>query len=158
VLDLGEGGFGQIEAGLDYGSLADAPVTPGFIDRRPPAATWSSYRTRVLAQLPGMRAHNARLTAIYQSALAHVALPAGYHDWRFNIRVPAPARLIDALFAAGLFASRHYRPMAGDGAFPVAEELFSTVVNLFNDHHYDEAMAHRTVEVVLGHMGGVSAG
>ena len=85
-----------------------------------------------------------------------MALPAGYHDWRFNIRVPRPDHLIESLFAAGLFAGRHYRPIAGDGPFPIAEGLYGSIVNLFNDRHYDESMARRTTEVVLEHMARVS--
>jgi hypothetical protein len=156
VLDLGEGGFGYLRPGLPYGSLEDLPIKPGWIDLRPPAATDASHRARVHGELPALRMHKARLNEIYRSALAGVALPDGYHDWRFNIRVPRPDHLIKSLFAAGLFAGRHYRPIAGDDAFPIAEALYGSIVNLFNDRHYDESMARRTTEVVLEHVARVS--
>jgi len=157
VLDLDGGGFAYVENGLGYAPV-DAPEKDGWLDLRPPSTTWPCYRDRILAELPGMRAHKAALNAIYRSALADVALPVGYDDWRFNIRVAEPERLIRTLFAAGLFASRHYRPLLREGAFPVCEGLYASIVNLFNDRHYDHALARRTVEIVRRHVDGVSGG
>ena len=76
-------------------------------------------------------------------------------SWRFNIRVPAADRLVERLFAEGLFASRHYASLGrsfGEGRFPVAERLHSEVVNLFNDQYFDEERAGAAVEVVLRHL------
>ena len=149
VLDLGEGGFGYLRPGLPYGSLENLPVKPGWIDLRPPEATVASYRARVRDELPALREHKARLNEVYRSALTGVALPAGYHDWRFNIRVPRPDHLIESLFAAGLFAGRRTGESPTTVRSRSAEALYGSIVDLFNDRHYDESMARRTTEVVL---------
>ena len=62
-----------------------------------------------------------------------------------------PKRLLERLFAEKLFASAHYASLAGimtPGRCPEAERLASQVINLFNDHHYTAAMAHRTCDIL----------
>jgi hypothetical protein len=62
---------------------------------------------------------------------------------------------VERLFAAELFASRHYASLGGifcNERFPAAERLHRGIVNLFNDFYFDEEQARRTVDCVLRHL------
>lgn len=179
-VDLGGGGFAYLAPGVPYRrhrrpfsplALARAalrcqhavrtgrafPTDAGaWLDLGPPPETWRRYRARILAALPGVEAHKRRLNAIYERELPAGTrrLAPGFQTWRYQVLVPRPAALLARLFAAGLFASRHYPSLGralGGGSFPAAERLHRSVVNLFNDLHYDEARARRTVAVVHEH-------
>jgi hypothetical protein len=96
-------------------------------------------------------AHRARLNEIYASGIpADVQYPAELQVWRFHVAVPRSQELLAAIFAAGLFASRHYSPLA---ASPVAERVHRTIVNLFNDHHFTAEQARAATAVVARHLG-----
>jgi hypothetical protein len=116
------------------------------------APTWDEYCQRIeQARLISLE-HRREINLIYSSRLpAAVQLPAEMQSWRFNIRVPEPKRLLERLFAEKLFASAHYASLAGimtPGRCPEAERLANQVINLFNDHHYTAAMAHRTCDII----------
>lgn len=130
-VDLGYGGFAHMEG----------KQTP-----------WEEHRRLVEEELPRADEHKARLNSIYSALPPEIQLPPEFQGWRFNLRVPEPDRLVESLFAAGLFASRHYPPLAE--GFPVAERLHGEIVNLFNDRYFDEERAERAVSVVLRHLAG----
>lgn len=181
-VDLGFGGFAQLGEGIPYrrrhgryvkAALEEiersvkqavalrAPFEGGagdWLDLSEPVFSWESYEQSVLETLPGVDEHKRRLNAIYTSALPReIQLPERFQCWRFNILVPEPDRLVERLFAAGLFASRHYAPLGGSfgtGRFPVAERLHGEVVNLFNDRYFDEELAERAAKIVLRHLAG----
>jgi len=115
--------------------------------------SWSDYRMRVADELENSRAQRGKLNAVYESLLpSDVQFPSNFQNWRFNIRVRNKARILNAIFGAGLFASSHYASLAGimtDGTCPDAEVLHDSVINLFNDHHFDEAKAEKVCEVIL---------
>lgn len=115
--------------------------------------SWSDYRTQVAEELENSRAQRSKLNAIYESLLpSDVQFPSSFQNWRFNIRVSNKSRILHAIFGAGLFASSHYASLAGimtDGMCPDAEVLHDSVINLFNDHHFDEAKAEKVCEVIL---------
>jgi hypothetical protein len=138
--ELGGGGFAFI-----------APTVPYAHDDGPAARrAWSAYRQRVIAAADAADRQKAVLNAIYARALPEdVQLPAEMQCWRFNILVPEPERLETTLFADGLFASRHYAAPPG---FPVAGHLHRRIVNLFNDHYFDEARATRAATLVNRHL------
>jgi hypothetical protein len=167
-LDLGGGGLGAIADGAPYTAVEpstltlDRPVETAhgasradscLLDLAPPATTREEHRSRIRAALPATTAHKRRLNAIYRSAIAaEHTLPDPSQQWRFNVLVEEPTALLASLFAAGLFASRHYPPLAMPERYPVAAQLAGRIVNLFNDHHYDETMAARTAEIVARHL------
>jgi hypothetical protein len=126
-----------------------------------PEMSWRCFRRRVVGAARVSDARKRRLNAIYAEALpAEIQLPSRFQSWRFNVLVPEPDRLVSRLFAANLFASRHYPSLAGvfaPGPFPAAAGLHRLVVNLFNDHHFDERMACRATEVVAAHLADASA-
>jgi hypothetical protein len=94
-----------------------------------------------------------RMNAVYLARLPmEIQLQGPYQTWRFNIRVKNKKRLMDEIFADGLFASSHYASLAGimsGGRAPVAEALAGEVVNLFNDHHFDYDRAERLTSLIL---------
>ena len=113
--------------------------------------TWDEYRQRIESKLGLSLAHRERLNQTYSSRLPkEIQLPRQYQTWRFNIRVKNKKRILDEIFADGLFASSHYASLAGiisDGNAPVAESLAGEVINLFNDHYFTAEMAERVCEI-----------
>ena len=180
--DLGFGGFAHVGAGVPYRRRSGryeettleelergikqavacrVPFEGGggdWLDLAEPHLGWEAYRQAVLALLPEVDGHKRRLNAIYTAALPQeIQMSAKFQSWRFNIRVPAPERCVERLFAAGLFASRHYASLGGalcEERFPRAEQLHQEIVNLFNDRSFDEERALRAVDCVLGHLAG----
>ncbi|MBV8516046.1 MAG: hypothetical protein JO197_01470 [Acidobacteria bacterium] len=145
--DLGRGGFAFLRERLPYARDAHGPA---WLDLAPPDDSWDEYRRRVSRAVDAAAAQKEALNAIYLRRLpAHVALDAEFQQWRFNLRVPAAERLVERLFDAGLFASRHYAP---HGKFAVAARLHAEIVNLFNDRYFDVERATRASDVVLRHL------
>jgi hypothetical protein len=137
--DLGEGGFAHAAPSVAYARHPPAPELP-----------WDEYRRRVAGATRAADAQKDALNAIYERLLpADIRFPAALQRWRFNIHVPEAERLIEDVFASGLFASRHYAPL---GDFPVTARVHATIVNLFNDRHFDAERARRISELVLRHV------
>ena len=149
--DIGGGGFAHLREDVAYRRDNRAPAE--WLDLRPPDSSWDEYRRAIIEGARLSDEHKRRLNAIYAKALPpEIQLPPELQSWRFNIRVPDAARLVSSIFAAGLFASRHYASLGDAGCFPCAERLHGDIVNLFNDRYFDEERAHRLVELVLRHL------
>lgn len=181
-VDLGFGGFAHLKEHVPYRRFAgrydeDAearverrakedlarrrPFAGGgedWLDLSAPALPWEEYRLRALAALAEADEHKGRLNAIYRSTLPpEIQLPARFHGWRFQVLAGEPDRLVERLFAEGLFASRHYASLGGvfcSGSFPAAEALHARVVNLFNDRYFDEEKACRAAAIAARHVAG----
>ena len=115
--------------------------------------SWYDYSRRIQDTLTGTLRTRAEINTVYQNRLPHeIQFPSQYQNWRFNIRVKNGRRILEALFAAGLFASSHYASLAGimtgDRA-PNAEKLASEVINLFNDHHFSISRAENACNIIL---------
>ncbi len=114
---------------------------------------WSEYSEWVRQSLIASLERRRSINAVYDGVLpADIRLPEDYQVWRYNIRVSDNQKVLDAIFAAGLFASRHYASLVGifgPGFGSSAAELAGQVVNLFNDHHYTPEMAERTAQLIL---------
>lgn len=177
-VDVGFGGFAQLAPGVPYrrhpeGAFS-APALEAverrvkeavacrapfagcgeeWLDLAAPEISWPAYRKGLLAALPEIDEHKRRLNAVYRAALPpEICLPDRFQEWRFNLLVPEPNELVARLFAAGLFAGRHYASLGGvlgEGSFPEADALHRRVVNLFNDRAFDEERARLAAEVVL---------
>ena len=180
-VDLAGGGYAWVETALprlddavyDAAAAADADAAPGlalagggilpapkagWLDLRAPEHAWTEYRARIAERLPQIAQIKQRLDAIYREGIpAQWPLAEEFCRWRFTIRVPRSAELLQEIFAQGLFASRHYAPAAplfGDRQrYPVAEALHADVVNLFNDGRLSEAQVARLATIVRRHVG-----
>lgn len=179
-VDVGFGGFAHLAPGVPYGRHAGAfsasaleeierrvkeavargvPFGGGgedWLELAPPEVAWPAYRCGLLAALPEIDGHKRRLNAVYTEILPpEVCLPERFQEWRFHVLVPEPDALVARLFAAGLFASRHYASLGGvlgEGRFPTAEALHRRVVNLFNDRSFDEERARLAAGLILEHL------
>ena len=150
-VDRGGGGFAHVADGI---ACDEATGGADWLELGPPAFDPDEYRQQVEAEARAMDEQKARLNAIYERELPpEICLPSSLQRWRFSIRVPESGRLIEAIFAAGLFASRHFPAAAG--SFPVAARLQAEIVNLFNDRYFDEQSALRITRIVLQHLAGV---
>lgn len=93
------------------------------------------------------------LNKIYiERLLVEIQLPSHYQTWRFNICLKHKDKVLQAIFDEGLFASSHYVSLAGimsDGRAVNAERLAAEVINLYNDHHFDEVRAQKVCEIIL---------
>lgn len=114
---------------------------------------WEEYCKSIEESLTVSLSQRARLNAIYARRIPQeLQLSEAYQRWRFNILIENKPQVLRAIFEAGLFASSHYASLAGimaTGSCPQAESLHNSVINLFNDHHFDEARAEKVCEVIL---------
>jgi hypothetical protein len=114
---------------------------------------WYDYRQQIEDGLKASLQHRTTLNDIYSNQLpAEIQLPGAYQSWRFNIRLKNKDRVLKAIFSAGLFASSHYASLAGimaPGQCAQAEKLADEIINLFNDHYFDEQRAEGVCTVIM---------
>lgn len=175
-VDAGGGGFAHLADGVPYhrpdrpdddaclSAVSSRLVGEPFaeqgdeiLDLSSPSMSWDDYARKVEALEPAIADHKRRLNAIYAAIIpSRVQLAARFQSWRFNILVREPERLIERLFAEGLFASRHYAPLGrfdpSATPFPHAERLHQSIVNLFNDWYFDEPRAERAAALAREHV------
>ena len=127
-----------------------------WLDLSTPKTTLDEYLARVTSELPTVTRHKERVNAVYRCNLpGEIELVDDGDIWRYNILVREKGRLLEAIFAAGVFASSHYASLGGvfgDGRFKNAEDLHYRVVNLFNDFHFTEENALRVSRIVRDHV------
>lgn len=115
--------------------------------------SWKDFAHRVGNERRRSVAHRQKINAVYDALIpAEVRLEADFQLWRFNLRLQNSDVVTERLFAAGLFASSHYRSLVGimgEGTDVHARDLAARVVNLFNDHHYTADMAERTAGIIV---------
>ena len=143
-VDIGYGGFGYLKE-ENFGDIFEDNSTGiDFLD----------YKAMLTEKIPIMREHKAKINTIYREGIP-TALHLGreFEDWRFSILINDKEVLLKDIFEEGFFASSHYEaidykyvkdPMTNSNARVVA----SRVVNLFNDHRFDENMAERVVTII----------
>lgn len=183
-LDLGGAGHAFLRPGVDLASVPEPtvpfraietwykraiaervplaqvsePLRPASLQWVPhgPGPEWSDHRRAIEAALPTTRQHKSVLNEIYYDYLGDAdVLSEDHQRWRFSLRVAARDTALQAITAAGGFASAHYYPataLYGNQPAPVAHTVHSTILNLFNDAHYSPAMARRTAQVVRRHV------
>jgi hypothetical protein len=119
----------------------------------PTFPAWYDYSQQIKTRKNASLIQRQSLNQIYESNLPReIQLPAEFQTWRFNIRVKNKEQILNAIFAAGLFASSHYASLAGimaDGSAPHAEALADEIINLFNDEHFTEEKAQQVCDIVL---------
>lgn len=174
VVDIGFGGYACLKpvvryerrsAPLDVARLAalttdykDALATgrtlhyrdSDWLDFGDPPMRWDDYRRIVESECAASLDRKRAINQVYAEGLPkRVQFPAAFQSWRFNLNLADKSGVLNAIQAAGLFASGHYDSLAvlvGQRPGPVATTLHAHVVNLFNDQHFDIGRAHLLVE------------
>jgi len=117
---------------------------------------FAKYRAQVEKASLIAREHKDELNAIYSRNLpAHIQMKSEFQNWRFNILVPDKQRLLENIFASGLFASSHYAPLSkvfSSGTDATAREIHGRTVNLFNDFRFDKDRALAACKIVRDHL------
>lgn len=172
-VDLGGGGFGFLQEGLDlsmeplrFDGFDIEPVykeafakkrkidhaPSGWLDAYVTDLYDDEYRQDVELEAAKMKEHKQIINGIYREHLDSIeALPDDFNQWRYNILVENKQEVLKRLFDAGLFASSHYQPSSGlfvDGRFPNAQRLYDQVVNLFNDKYFTLEKAMKVAKVI----------
>lgn len=110
------------------------------------------YISQIEERIKELKTQKDRINCIYRTNLPQeIQLNKKFQSWRFNIITKEKNKILDALFANGLFASSHYYPvnkLFDDGFFENSSWLYDNVVNLFNDNYYSEVQAIKTCEVI----------
>jgi len=127
-----------------------------WLETKPLPLPWQDYSRQIKAGLDKTIIQRTRLNKIYKSLLPlELQLPAEYQTWRFNIRLKDKVGALKKIFEAGLYASSHYASLAGiiaPGRCPSAELLHDSIINLFNDHHFDESRAEQVCNILSVHI------
>ena len=117
---------------------------------------YADYKKKIIDDLPRITLHKKKINSIYSNNIIKKAqLPINYQNWRFNLLVNKKKKLLQSLFSEKLFASTHYFPLPklfNQRSTRKSERLFQHIVNLFNDHRYDEKMAIKTTKIVNNHI------
>jgi dTDP-4-amino-4,6-dideoxygalactose transaminase len=177
IMDLGSGGYAFLKDGVSYrsvhlpfdsqahdriqaqykqaiqGATAFAYEDCNWLQTEAVLPRWEEYCELIEERLIFSMSHRSKLNRIYTSRLPQeLQLPDEYQMWRFNILVEDKQQMLNTIFEAGLFASSHYASLAGimtDGKCSHAQALHDSVINLFNDYHFDEVKAEKVCEVIL---------
>lgn len=123
-----------------------------WLDSSVPKVTFEKYLNDIDSRIYAIAEHKSKLNKIYKDIIPQeIVIGSKFNDWRFNILVEDKQRVIENIFKEDLFASSHYSPMSrffSLTGYDVAEKVYSSVVNLFNDHRFTEDMAYRTAQIV----------
>lgn len=117
----------------------------------------AEYFTELELATKNTQALKSKINQIYKAALPEeCCMPDEFNQWRYNIIVNEPQKLIDAIFDAGLFASRHYKPIDYYITMPaqpsrISEWLYQHVVNMFNDKYASSSYAEKMCSIVKKH-------
>jgi hypothetical protein len=112
------------------------------------------YIGKVREALNGAIRHKNVINSIYVKNLPPAILTDDkFRNWRFNILVSPAAKdkILDDLFENNLFASSHYSSLShifGQKRSPIAENIKSRIINLFNDRYYSEEQAFKTCNII----------
>ena len=141
-VNLGKGSMAYVGENVRY---EECPIpAQSFLTNE----EWILNKAEVLAVMDAAIAHKEKLNAIYRKALPKsIQLPEAYQHWRFNILVQNKDEIMKALFDAELFASSHYKVL-GEQPAPIASNLSSNVINLFNDSYFTAEQAKKCCEII----------
>jgi len=177
IAELKNGGYAFLKEGVPY-AHAQVPYDPiqlydleksyksaiaaqkmyqyresNWLDTSLNLPSWYYYRQQIERRLNETIAHRSELNRIYSASLPEeIQLPEKFQNWRFNLRVDHQSKILEAIFGAGLFASKHYADLTrimATGEAPHASRLAGQVVNLFNDHHFSQAQAESVCRIIM---------
>ena len=162
IVDVGFGGYAFLSAGADIphrslpyraGALRAAESNykkviessrpyiysdTDWLETDAELPPWAEYSQRIREALRISLERRQAINNVYDAMLpADMRLPSSYQLWRYNICVRDNKATLAAVFAAGLFASRHYASLAGlfgPGVGGHAAKLANQVINLFTQY------------------------
>lgn len=114
----------------------------------------SDYIKRIDDFIPSRVEIRNDINNIYSENLPQsIQLGSDYQQWRFNIRVPSDQKdvILNELFKNGLFASSHYHSvnrLFDNSRYVVSDQLFESIINLFNDKYYTLNKAKQTCDII----------
>jgi dTDP-4-amino-4,6-dideoxygalactose transaminase len=110
------------------------------------------YVNRIELEKQKIDDYKSKINQIYYSLLpTEIVMPISFQNWRFNIQVDNNKLVIKKIFENNLFASSHYKPanvLFDNSKFPVAELIYSRVINLFNDYYFSEHQAELACRII----------
>ena len=122
-------------------------IPEGWLDAFVTNEENKDYLSNVIQYTKLMQNHKEKLNTIYSDILCHIeSLPPDFNNWRYNIIVNDKQSILKKITEAKMFASSHYQPSSSlfvDKKFPNAENLFSHVINLFNDKYINAEQAKK---------------
>ena len=141
-VSLGGGGFGYVKDGMKYYNMQ------GFANASAEISCEKAFDLdEIVSKTKCAVEHKESINRIYSSCLPKIIqYPVAYQSWRFNIIVPNKDEMLRRIFAAGLFASGHYKPLSEK--CPTAAEVYNRTINLFNDFYYSEEQARKTCKII----------
>ena len=124
-----------------------------WLDTRLPVLTWADYRAQVEQECERMTVTKSQLNAVYAAHLpSGIQFPDHFQAWRFNIHVENKREVMNTIRANGLFSSGHYEPLTtlfGQKKAPHAENIYHSVINLFNDRYFDIDRAYKLTKLLV---------
>lgn len=119
-------------------------------------ADFDKYRNQVIRLTKTMTSQKIILNDyFYKNLPSEICLEADFQNWWFNILVPGKELLLKKIFDEGLFSSFHYHPIVigSEKAEPViANQLYQSVVNLFNNQKVSIDYAQRVCRIINEHL------
>ena len=112
----------------------------------------AKYRREVYEKIQVVSDHKRLINEIYDARLPIKLRQPISNTWRYNINVKDKKRVLDEIFASGLFASSHYASISCSFGFEeciIAKKSNDTTINLFNDHRVNSEFANRICDVLI---------
>ncbi|MBR5159849.1 MAG: hypothetical protein IKW84_09765 [Bacteroidaceae bacterium] len=112
------------------------------------------FFSKIEEAIPERLAYREQINRIYVNNLpSSIQLSQEFQNWRFNIVVERTIKesILSNLFKYGLFASTHYHSanrLFDNVTYTNSDELYSGVINLFNDKYYTEEQAMDTCKII----------
>ena len=127
-----------------------------WLNTQEPIWEWDTYKSHIIKKTEEATVQKEKLNKLYYTHLpSDIQLKADFQNWRFNILVPEKEILLSTIFKNNLFASSHYASAGNLFAhmnFPNTETLHNKVINLFNDHRFNQQKAMQLIEIINHHL------
>lgn len=114
----------------------------------------ADYFSKIEEAIPERLTYREQINRIYVNNLPpSIQMSQEFQKWRFNIVVERSIKekILYNLFKHGLFASAHYHSanrLFDNVKYTNSDDLYSCVINLFNDKYYTKEQAISTCEII----------
>tara|TARA_B100000579_G_C22847574_1_gene865342 strand:+ start:5347 stop:6315 length:969 start_codon:yes stop_codon:yes gene_type:complete len=110
------------------------------------------YINKVNLNIAKSRSHREKINNTYDKYLnpsfKEIRLST---NWRYNIRLSNPLKVLEKIFEEGLFASQHYYPLNlafKKGICSNWENVYKSMLNLFNDYRFSDLQAKKCCQII----------